>query len=257
MGELFDRYDVLPIKGSDITIGNCFPEVFVSDTDEVFCYFGICLADEDRQIKTSFMHPYYMQGCHSTDKKIDREIKGFFRVADGCVVLDEYVDNRFGGDRAYKKVDVWVRLPHPDTYYAVLVDRKEDEDLTRAVFGLTHEETVQLLDAYAKVMGTYSEYISYPKLTRSMKTANYCDLTDLWIPEQFPYVAFNESGCDFSHISLWSFYRHIQLLTGGKLNSAFSQALMKAGACEEVLRRVFDIGRTLFYLEKVTKDTLK
>ena len=82
-------------------------------------------------------------------------------------------------------------------------------------------------------------------------------MTGLWIPEQFPYVAFNESGCDFSHISLWSFYRHIQLLTRGKLNSAFSQALMKVGACEEVLRRVFDIGRTLFYLEKVTKDTLK
>ena len=43
MGGLFERYHVEPVKGTDITIGNHFPEVFVSETDEVFCYLGICL----------------------------------------------------------------------------------------------------------------------------------------------------------------------------------------------------------------------
>lgn len=36
MGELFERYDVEPIKGEDITIGDRFPLMFVSETDEVF-----------------------------------------------------------------------------------------------------------------------------------------------------------------------------------------------------------------------------
>lgn len=45
MGELFERYDVEAVKGKDITIGDRFLEVFISDTDEVFCYPGICLND--------------------------------------------------------------------------------------------------------------------------------------------------------------------------------------------------------------------
>ena len=36
MGELFNRYEVDAIQGKDITIGSHFPEVFVSETDEVF-----------------------------------------------------------------------------------------------------------------------------------------------------------------------------------------------------------------------------
>ena len=43
MGEIFDRFDVEPQKGADITIGTRFPEIFVSDRDEIICYLGICL----------------------------------------------------------------------------------------------------------------------------------------------------------------------------------------------------------------------
>ena len=93
MGELFERYDVEPVKGKDITISNQFPEVFVSERDEVFCYLGICLNDKSR--RSTFMHPYYMQGEHSTDKKIAKEIKGFYRLADGVIILDKYVDSLF------------------------------------------------------------------------------------------------------------------------------------------------------------------
>lgn len=253
MGELFDRFDVQSKKGKEITIGARFPEVFISDTDEVFCYLGICLNDEDMCRKASFAHPYYMQGKHSTDQKIAKEIQGFYRLTDGCIILDEYVDNRFWGDRTYKKIEVGIRFPYPDTYYAVLVDRKEDKELTRAVFGLTYDEIESVLDAYAKTVGTYSEYLTYPKLTRSMRSANYCDLTDIWIPEKFPYIAFSESGYEFSHISLWGFYRYIQLFTGCKLSSAISRIFLKARVSEEILKRLFDIGRTIYYQTKVTK----
>lgn len=126
MGELFNRYDVDAVKGKDITIGKFFPEVFVSETDEVFCYLGICLNDESRRY--TFMHPYYMQGKHSTGKKFAKDIRGFYRLLEGCVILDKYVDHTFRGDKLYKKIDVGIRFPYPDTYYAVLVDRKEDSE---------------------------------------------------------------------------------------------------------------------------------
>ena len=255
MGALFERYRVEPMKGKDITIGNHFPEVFVSETDEVICYLGICLNDESR--KYTFMHPFYMQGKHSTDKNIAKEIKGFYRLAEGCIIIDKYVDNGFGRDRLYKKLDVGIRLPYPDTYYAVLVDQKKDTELTRAVFGLACDELESVLETYAKIVGTYSEYITYPKLTRSMRSMNYCDMTDAWIPEKFPYIAFSESGYEFSHISLWGFYRHVQLFTGNQLRSAISQLFLKTGVSEAVLKRLFEIGRGIYLETKVTKDILK
>ena len=255
MGELFNRYDVDAVKGKDITIGSYFPEVFVSETDEVFCYLGICLNDESRRY--TFMHPYYMQGRHSTDKKIAKEIRGFYRLTEGCIILDGYVDNTFWGDRLYKKIDVGIRFPHPDTYYAVLVDREEDKDLTRAVFGSTCDEIESVLTAYAKIVGTYSEYFTYPKLTRSIRSNNYCDMTDVWIPEKFPYVAFSESGYEFSHISLWGFYRHIQLFTGCRLSSAISLLFLKTGVSEDTLKNIFEIGRSIYHQTKVTKAVLE
>lgn len=251
MGALFERYNVDAVKGKDITIGNHFPEVFVTETDEVFCYLGICLNDESR--KFTFMHPYYIQGKHSTDKKIAKEIRGFYRLAEGCIVLDEYVGNGFWGDRLYKKIEVGLRLPYPDTYYAVLVDREEDTELTRAVFGLARDEIESVIEAYAKIVGTYSEYITYPKLTRSMRSINYCDMTDAWIPEKFPYIAFSESGYEFSHISLWGFYRHVQLFTGNRLSSAISKLFLKTGVSEDVLKRLFEIGRTVYHQTRIAK----
>lgn len=201
------------------------------------------------------MHPYYRKGKHSTDKKIAKEIKGFYRLAEGCIILDEYVDNRFWGEHTYKKIDVGIRFPHPDTYYAVLVNHKEDTDLTRAIFGLACDELESVLEANAKIVGTYNEYFTYPKLTRSIRSMNYCDMMDVWIPEKFPYIAFSESGYEFSHISLWGCYRHVQLFTGNKLSSAISQLFVKTGVSEDVLKRLFDIGRTIYHQTKVTKAT--
>ena len=258
MGELFDRFDVESIIGKDITIGDYFPEVFISESDEVYCYLGICLKDEERRNKASFMHPYYMCGKHSTDKIVAEEVEGFYRLVDGCIVLDEYVDDKYRNDRRYKKINVGIRLATPGScYYGALKSYdNEDEVLTRKIFGLTYDELTELLDAYAKMMGTYHDFCTYPKLTRSIKNTNFCDMTELWIPETFPYVAFSDSGYDFSHVSLFGFYRHIQLLTGYKIKSVISQALIKSGLNEEILKNVFDIGRGFFHQTKVTRDIL-
>ena len=252
MGELFDRFDVEPIKGRDITIGEHFPEVFISESDEIFCYPGVCLRDNKHYHRELFMHPYYMMGKHSTDKEVAKEILGFYRITNGCMILDDYIDDGVRNNRLYKKIKCGIRFPCPDNYYAVFVDRIEDENLTRAIFGLTHEEITSLLDAYAITMGTHSDYGVYPRLTKSPRNTNFCDTTDIWIPKGFPYIAFNDSNYDFSHVSLWGFYRHIQLLTGYNINSLMSRYLLKAGANETTLQRIFGIDIGYGYSTKVT-----
>ena len=58
MGEIFDRFEVEPQKGADITIGTHFPEIFVSDRDEIICYLGICLNEDNDERRMRFMYPY-------------------------------------------------------------------------------------------------------------------------------------------------------------------------------------------------------
>ena len=36
MRDLFNSFDIEPMRGKDIAIGEHFPEVFISDTDEIF-----------------------------------------------------------------------------------------------------------------------------------------------------------------------------------------------------------------------------
>lgn len=40
MGQLFDRFDIAPIEGENITIEDCGFELFISETDSVFYYPG-------------------------------------------------------------------------------------------------------------------------------------------------------------------------------------------------------------------------
>ena len=110
MGHLFDRFDVEPVKGKDITIEDFDCQLFVSETDSVFYYPGMCLYDEDHRGQTSFMRPYYLRGKHSTDDIVTREVKGFYRIVDGCIVLDQYVDDRYYSDRLYKKLNCGVPI---------------------------------------------------------------------------------------------------------------------------------------------------
>ena len=55
MGCLYDRFDIEPIKGKDITIGEHFPEIFISESDEIFCYTGMCLKEKAESNQSLFM----------------------------------------------------------------------------------------------------------------------------------------------------------------------------------------------------------
>lgn len=257
MGELFDSFDVEAIRGENITIGKYFPEVFVSETDEVFCYCGICLSNDNSYLRSVFMHPYYMHEKHSNDKSIKDKIINFYRVVDGCIVLDDYVDGEYNKTKIFKRIPAGVRFSGADCYYSVLIDGQENKELTRKIFGLTYNDSEAITSAYSKVMGIYNAYMTYPRLTRSMKNQNYCDLSSVLIPEQFPYIAFSESGYSFSHVSIWGFCRHLQVLTGQSLRTPFSQALIENEVDEDALKALFSVGRQSYSKTKVTLSELK
>ncbi len=255
MGKLFDSYDAVPVKGVDITIGEIFPEIFISDKDEILCYLGICLCEPHLR-NDPFSQPYYMQGKHSKDSSISGEIKGFYRLIDGCIVLDCYVDDAIRKNRSYKKIDAIVGFSGYKKDYAVCVNDDEDDALTCGVFGLTCDELDHILRVYTETLGFKYGYYSYPVLSKSRKYQHFCDMMNLWIPEQFPYVAFADDGFDLSHVSLFGFYRYMQLLTGCSMDSPFSKMLLDSGISQEVLTRLFDVGSGIYYQKKVTKDTL-
>ena len=256
MNTLFEQYNVTEQQGSGITIPDNFPAIYVSENNEVYCYTGIYLNEKSPRDVIMHMNPYYMHGKHSTDKKFVSQIKGFFRITNGFIALDQFVDNQYH-DMKYKKIDAQIRFPlAADTYFGVKKSwDDEDEALTRRIFGLTYSELSSVVESYAKVMGTYTNYVQYPRVTRSVRSRNHCDITDLLIPEQFPYITFNESGYDFSHVSLWGFYRYIQLLTSNSTSSPIGKILLQADVSETVLEVLLRIDDFPHYLTKVTKNT--
>ena len=245
MGVLFDQYPGEGKLGSQITISDGDIMLFVSEHDEVFLYTGICMNDEDNYYKSLKANPYTMHGLHSTNKAIHDKIRNFYRISDGCIYLDNYVDSSFYKDRRYKLIKGGLALASSTVDYSVRVNHEDDIPLTQAVFGLTVRELSKIVKASQNVLGFTAGFYWYPKLTRSVKTDNYCDLTGAWIPAKFPYIAFAKSGDDFSHVSLWGFYRLIQLLTYGCLNSDVSRKYLEAGIDESLLSRVLSLGRNI------------
>ena len=245
MGALFDQYPGRGRKGSGITISHGDIMIFVSERDEVFLYTGICPNDDSIHYKGLNCNPYTMHGLHSTNRSVRDMIRNFYRIADGCIYLDYYVDSISYKDERYKQIKAGLALATTCVDYGVRVNGQDDIALTRAVFGLTLSELSDLVNASAKVLSFTGDYSWFPRLTRSVNRDNYCDLTGAWIPAKFPYIAFAESGCDFSHVSLWGFYRLIQLHTYGRLESQVSKVLLEAGIEKSLLNRVFELGKKI------------
>jgi hypothetical protein len=254
MGTLYEQYDCPELPGSEITIDERFPAIYISERGEIFCYTGIKLRGEKRREVHLETHPYYLHGKHSTAKESLKQIEGFFRIANGCIYLDDYVDNQYSVIK-YKHIERFICYPAAaEIYYGIMSNpQEEDEELTRAVFGLTCYELRMILEGYSRVLGISGPYIQYPRLTRSVRSANYCDLNDLWIPEQFPYIAFQESSYDFSHVSLWGFYRHLQLLMRGDASSPLGRVMMDNGVDKSILQTLLDIRELYGYTKKVIK----
>ena len=90
-------------------------------------------------------------------------------------------------------------------------------------------------------------------ITRSMKNDKFCDITGIWIPPKFPYIAFNDSGYDFSHVSLFGFYRHIGALLSIR-HTPLTLIFKQDPNIEEIVRRVISINDYFPFERKVTRE---
>lgn len=219
LSELYETLDSTEVKGEDIVIpDHAHNAMYISQRGDVFCYLGICSRNSDRISAKSW--PYYLVGKHTQQCK--KQIRGFFKIKNGCILLDKFVDHEYYNDKYYKQLKNYVvSLPSTNSCYFGIMKRveserswsfEENEELTRACFGLTFAELEYILKIYAERLGVSHEYGQYPRVTRSLRQNNFCDLTELWIPEGFPYIAFHQSSYDYSHVSLYGFYRHMGLL---------------------------------------------
>ena len=234
---IYAKYLVVPERGRDITIGEFLPEIFISEKEQVYCYTGIC-TKPNPSVESCFVHPFYTVGKHSNDEELVNKIQGFYRLTNGHIIIDDYVDKGIACDLMYKRIPASIRFPGSSCCYGVFINETEDRDLTRAVFGLCYDDIMSLTECYAKAIGSYTEFETIPVLTRSSKSVKFCNATGLWIPTEFPYIAFDDTP-----ISLYGFYQHINLLTNCRITSKIARMLIEEGLDEKILEHIFDIDQ--------------
>ena len=257
----YQKLDVMEQLGKDIVIPDSSHEaIYLSERGELFCYTGIHDTGREGALVNSW--PYYLVGKHSKDCK--KHVHGFFRIKNGCVLLSKFIDQEFYSDIKYKSLKKYIiRFPVANSCYFGIEkiiesnnswDFKENEDFTRACFGLTYNELSSLTKFYAEKLGAYNDYMQFPKITRSMKNDNFCDITGVWIPPTFPYIAFSNSGYDFSHVSLFGFYRHIGALLSTGWHSSVAQVFKKDNIMEEIVNKDMCIYDYFPFETKVTRE---
>lgn len=261
--DLYQSISAIEIIGKDIT----FPEthlkaIYLSERGQLFCYVGICECDENRRNLVNSW-PYYMVGKHSYH--YFKKIIGMYRLAYGCILLCGFLDHETYNKDTYKQLtDYFIQLPYPaNCYYGILKENmpgvsnafEENEELTRDCFGLTYDELEKFTEAYAKAIGAYSPYLHYPKVTRSLKSNNFCDITGAWIPAGFPYIAFSDSGYAFSHVSLYGFYRYIGALLGMSFKNGIYKEL-ETFTSDDIIEKIRSIDDYFPFEQIVTHNVL-
>ena len=259
---IYDSILVEPAAAGSIVIPEHGTWAYVSE-DELLCYTGVCM-NWDREVLLE-MSPYYMVGKHSYDKKVKEKIHGFFRLAQGAIYLDDYIDQYHDEAKQFKRLPIQLKLPSGgDTGYGIYQTEEFpaefNAEIERCIFGVTADELQSFLTAYARLIGRCDGYFQFPRLTRYQRSDNSCDLCGMWIPRSFPYLIFEESGFDFSHVSLWGAYRYFQLLLQNRSDSRTAGLLMDEGVEETVIKNILRI-RTVpgirFNARQVTDGLLR
>ena len=259
---IYDSVNTESVPAREIVIPEHGTWAFVSER-KLLCYTGVCMKEERPELMLE-MSPYYFTGKHSGDRSVKSKINGFFRLDQGAIILDDFIDEIYNGDEKFKRLPIHVKYPTgADTWYGIFQQGEMAEEtvdaIERQIFGVTARELENFLLGYAKVFGIYHDYFRYPRLTRYQRGDNYCDLCGMWIPRSFPYLIFRESGQDFSHVSLWGAYRYFQLLLQNRSDTPAAGLLIKNGVEEEVLKRILEAGnRTGVYWREsaVAKDLI-
>lgn len=203
-----------------------------------------------------------MWGKHTTNNS--QYIRGLFRIKSGCILLTGFVDHEFYSRKSFKQLNDYImRLPTvSDSYFGIEKRIKtehsphfeENIELSRECFGLSYSELKSLVKWYAQTLGTFNSYSQYPRLTRSTKKDNFCDITGMWIPAGFPYITFNDSGYDLSHVSLHGFYRHISTIFSMGTEAFVSEIFEDKSIHEDILNQVLQIDDDFPFEILVTRE---
>lgn len=245
MGKLYEKIEEEEIICKDILLPEYFPAIYIDEYDNIYCYCG--MLDKDRFLLYSY--PYWLKEKKPIDAK--KYIRGYFRLENGIILVDkEFIDEKrlFKGQVKCKKIPATLRLPTTNNNpYGVYYEKSKEieEALTQKIFGISYEDLSQLIYHFNNCfkITTQTYYNRYPSITRAIKNDNYCDITEMWIPAGFPYIAFSESGYYYSHISLYGFYQQVKFITLNYIESSVSKKLIEDGLNPKVLENLFKIEK--------------
>lgn len=186
--------------------------------------------------------PYFATSVAARDRE-DPSARRFVRLMRGTLSLDSFLP-------AIQSVtivqDHHLVLPTGSDAYFGVVDRstsREHADLTREIFGATSNELTEAADIIGIIAGRISdEYGAAGRVTFSRTRSNNCNLCGCLIPYRFPYLAFEQSGYRWGHVSLCGFYRLLAFLSNGSKGSPFSAALIDRGIGPDTLQHMIDAG---------------
>lgn len=179
--------------------------------------------------------PYYHPSVESHD--IDgRESYRFISLQAGTISRSGFLRE----DTYYKALDDRLLLlpGGANRYFGVVFreDRKQDDQLTRVLFGGTLEEIESVAVAVAKIIGRrHHELVRLPRVTFSKSGINSCDLTNCLIPSDFPYIAFENSQYAWSHLSLHGFYKMLSFICSSDAPNPVREAILDEGIDELLL----------------------
>jgi hypothetical protein len=210
--------------------------IAIDQAGRVRCIIGY--QDDDQPHDLAYYSPSV-----ATREKDWRNSYNFVELSRGALQRSFFLR----GESWYRIVeDRWLILPSgADSYFGVIsrADRAEDEELTRALFGGTREEIETVARAMAPIAGRgYHETVDLPRVTFSKTRNNRCDITNGLIPREFPYLAFEGAQYDWSHVSLFGFYRILSFLCPSRADSPVWKALLDRGVEESLLHRFVENG---------------
>lgn len=187
----------------------------------------------------NFVSSYYCYGLFKGNVAYDGKHVYYIALNSGALIerrvaVSEITDEAISSD-------FYVKLPNKvNPYFGVCnADSKElDVNKTRELFGLTCEELNGILPVVSLVLfntGPLKNYMLRGLRITSSYSENTCDLTDCWIPSDFPYITETE-GSSVDHLSLYGFCKLIGTMCGPY--SPFTSSLIEGGVKEETLTRI-------------------
>lgn len=247
---LFIMLDGDVINSKEVSFQDASDSIFVSETNQVYYYLGY---QNKRKDDADFFHL-------SKYAKANRDEEVFIRLEKGALLFDCFFESYRPEGYKIKKIDKY-RVILPDggtsTYFGVYANEYkklsenvseqiwvQNKELERALFGVTYDQLNELLKLFSSVFFSYHEYSNLPRVTRSNKRSNRCDLTGNWIPQNFPYIAFESSEYEFSHVSLNGFYKYLSFLCKDFDHSSLYSLLLKQGADKYALNLLIKSSST-------------